>query len=249
MSAQPADHAYEIQGRAVTLPCQVREATSAAATFLVEAEAVRRLMPGSELRAAEALPGRALCSIACIDYRDNDLGDYDEISIAFFVRPQGDSAGIPYLGTWTDLVRGRLGTWIWRLPVNQSFTCEAGRRIWGFPKTVEQIAFSVEQDGRVACRWDSDGRHVLTLRSRRGGERTLPDSQNTTFTWIEGVPHRTRFVSGASGVGIRIGTGTELELGDHAIAEELRQLGLPRRPLMSVWMEHMHGRFEAPEKL
>jgi len=239
---------YEFQGRTVTLPCHVRDAASGAATFLVDAEAVRRLMPGEELVPAELLPGRALCSIACIDYRDNDLGDYNEISIAFFVRPHGAPSGIPYLGTLIDMMRGRLGTWIWRLPVNQGFTCEAGRGIWGFPKTVERIEFT-ESDGRVSCRWESEGRHVSTFRIRRGGGRTLPEAEMTTYTWIEGVAHRTRFVSGSSGVGIRLGSGAELELGDHAVSEELRQLGLPRRPLMSVWMEHMHGRFEAPEKL
>jgi len=58
----------------------------------------------------------------------------------------------------------------------------------------------------------------------------------------------TRFVSGAEGVGIQLG-GAELTLGDHPVAEELRALGLPRRPLMSVWMERMHGRFEAPERV
>jgi hypothetical protein len=31
-----------------------------------------------------------------------------------------------------DLARGRLGAYIHRLPVSQSFTCEAGRAIWGF---------------------------------------------------------------------------------------------------------------------
>ena len=75
----------------------------------------------------------------------------------------------------------------------------------------------------------------------------MPDQELVTFTMIEGVLHRTRFVTGASGMGFRLG-GAELSLGDHPIAEELRGLGLPKRALMSVWMEKMHGRFEAPEK-
>ena len=238
---------YAFQGRTVTMPCMVRDASSGNATFLVDAEAARRLLPGDEIELAELLPGRALCSIACIDYKDNDLGDYDEVSVAFFVRPRGASRGIPYLGTLLDMAGGRLGTYIWRLPVNQPFTCEAGCGIWGFPKTVETITWEPRGE-RMACRWESEGRHVLTLSVARGGGRTLPDREMTTYTRIEGVPHLTPFVSGASGVGLRLGGGAELELGDHPLAEELRQLGLPRRPLMSVWMEHMHGRFEAPEK-
>ena len=41
--------------------------------------------------------------------------------------------------------------------------------------------------------------------------------------------------------------GADLTLGNHPIADELRSLGLPKRALMSAWLGHMHGRFEAPQ--
>ena len=49
----------------------------------------------------EVLPGPALFSIAMIDYRDNDLGDYNEVSLAFFVRRKGETPalGVPFLGS------------------------------------------------------------------------------------------------------------------------------------------------------
>jgi hypothetical protein len=232
-------------GREVVLPVIVRDAASAAATYLVTTGAARRLLPGHGLDVVELLPGRALFSIACIEYRDNDLGDYHEVSLAFFVRPPGGGAGVPYLRAALDLVRSRLATYIWKLPVNQAFTCEAGRGIWGFPKSVEQIDFR-DAEGRRQCRLAMDGRHVLTFSVPRGGRRTLPDTTMITYGDIGGVLHRTRFVSGAGGVGIHLG-GAELVLGDHPIADELRRLGLPKGALMSVWMERSHGRFEGPE--
>ena len=82
----------------------------------------------------------------------------------------------------------------------------------------------------------------------RGGSRSLSESRLTTYSHIEGVAHRTRFVSGAEGFGVRMG-GAELRLGSGPIAAALRNLGLPRRALMSTWMEHMRARFDAPEKL
>jgi len=113
-----------------------------------------------------------------------------------------------------------------------------------FPKSDEQIAFE-DVGGRRRCRLVMDGRHVLTFSVSRGGGRTLPDAVMATYTYIDGVLHRTPFVSGATGVGIHLG-GAELVLGDHPLADELRSLGLPKGALMSVWMEHSHGRFEAP---
>jgi len=93
-----------------------------------------------------------------------------------------------------------------------------------------------------------DGRHALTVSMPRAGGRTLPDAPMTTYSRLGGRLHRTVFTSGATGVGFRLG-GTELELGDHPLAGELRALGLPRRALFTVWMERMHGRFEAPEPM
>jgi hypothetical protein len=85
---------------------------------------------------------------------------------------------------------------------------------------------------------------VLTLSVPRGGTRRLPDSEMVTYSMIDNVPHRTVFSSGGEGVGFHLG-GATLTLGAHPIADELRSLGLPKRALMTMWMEHMHGRFEA----
>ena len=141
---------YQIQGREVGFPVVVREASSGAASYLVPSAAARALLPGPEFEIVELLPGRGVCIVAIIDYKDNDLGDYNEVSIAFFVRPRGERPAIPYLGNWIDLVRGNLGVHIIHLPVNQSFTCEAGATIWGFPKTVQEIDFHYADD-RASC--------------------------------------------------------------------------------------------------
>jgi len=237
---------YVFQGREVTLPVVVRDASSVAATYLVPTAGVRRLLPPGDLDAVELLPGRSLFSLACIDYRDNDLGDYNEISLAFFVRDRREPRGVPYLGTALGMMRNRVATYIHRLPVNQSFTCEAGRGIWGFPKTVEQIDFTDSGPLRE-CRLTMDGRHVLSFSAARGGTRVLADMPMVTYTYIDGALHTTRFTAGSTEVGIHLG-GAELALGDHPVAAELRSLGLPKRPLMTVWMGHQHGRFDAPQR-
>jgi hypothetical protein len=244
--AATAAPTYEIQGRAVSMPVVVRDASAGVATFLVRSSIARRIVP-PEFEIVELLPRRTPLAIAIIDYRDNDLGDYNEVSLTFFVRPRGERRGIPWLGAWFDIASNRIGTWIWKLPVDQSFTCEAGRTIWGFPKSVETVEITRE-NGTVRCRLEVDGAHVLTLSVPRGGAKTLPEQATATYTLIEGVAHRTRFTQGGSGVGFAVG-GARLELGTHGIADALGALGLPKRALFTMWTEHMHGRFEAPEKL
>jgi len=238
---------YQIEGREFSLPCEVRHATSGAATYLVPAKAAAALLPGPEIEIAKMLPGKALCSIAMIDYKDNDLGDYNEISISFFVRPRGDRPTLPYLGNWIDLTRSRLGVHIIHLPVNQSFTCEAGRTIWGYPKTVQEIDIDYAND-RATCKLVYDGQHALTLTVPRGGDKSVSGQKMTTYSYIEGVPHVTSADQGAEGMGVFF-SGAELALGTGVIADQLRSLGLPKRPLMCAWMERMYATFGPAEKL
>lgn len=240
---EPRPSEYLIQGKAVTMPCVVRNACSATATWLVSARAAQALLPGSELEIAEVLPGRGLLSIACIDYRDNDLGDYNEVSIAFFVRKRGERKGIPYLRAAADMTRGLLPTHIVHLPVNQSFTCEAGRAIWGFPKTVDDIDIDTSAD-RLRCIWNKDGQNVMKISLPMGGSRDFPEQELRTYSYIDGTLHETRFVSSAENLGVRMG-GVKMALGAHPVADRLRSLGLPKRALMSIWMGKMTGRFEA----
>jgi hypothetical protein len=235
-------NSYLIQGRVVTMPCIVRDACSATATWLVSARAAQALLPGPELEIAEVMPGRGLLSISCIDYRDNDLGDYNEVSIAFFVRERGAPRGLPYAGTAIDMMRGRLPTHIIHLPVNQSFTCEAGRTIWGFPKTVDEIDFDTSGD-RALCTWNKDGHNVLRVSLPIGGKRSFPEQTLCTYSYIDGELRKTEFTSSAEDLGIRL-RGADIELGAHPIADELRSLGLPKPALMSMWMGKMKARFE-----
>lgn len=244
-NALALDAAYTFSGHQVTLPVIVRKARTAAATFVVDACAAAALLPDDQLEIVEFLPGKTLFSLGGIDYVDNDLGDYNELSMAFFVRVKGAPRGVPYAGAWSDFLRGRAATYIHRLPVDQEFTCNAGRGIWGFPKTVETVGFTTDGD-RVTCELAMAGRHVLTLDAPCTGSRSIPDATMQTYTYIDDHLHCTEFRSGADAVGFSRG-GVRLTLGDHPVADELRSLGLPKPPLMSVWMGHMRGRFEAPQ--
>ncbi len=237
----------EIQGQRVSFPVEVQEASSGVAMFFVDVAVARSFLPDRKLDVLEVFPGKAVLTISAIDYKINDLGDYNEVAIAFFVREADEKSRLPYLGDSSSILRAQAATYIRHLPVNQSFTCEAGSKIWGFPKTVEEISFEYE-DQRVFCRLVMDGKPVLKCTFPRRGTGKLKDSVLSTYSYIEGVLHKTSFVSGASGMGQFL-SGTRVELAQHPIADELRRLGLPKRPFASVWIEKMHARFDPPQKV
>jgi hypothetical protein len=229
-------HSYEIAERTVTMPVVVRDAAAGTAVFDVDAAATQRLVPGDAFEVVESAPGRAQLALATIDYRDNDLGDYHEVGVTLFVVPRG---GDP----------AAAGTFITHLPVDQDFTCEAGRTIWGFPKTVEEIAVDYEANS-VTTALRMDGELVLRLTLPRGGDETMPPMEMTAYTYVDDVPHATGFSQGGTQAQVVPGdAGVTLELGPHPLAQTLRQVGLPSAPVLTTWTEHMRGRFDAPTPL
>lgn len=232
-----AEYVYHIHGQNVSMPVIVRDAGSGNAMFMVPAAAVQRLLPDEAFEVVEMAPGETQLILGFVDYRDNDLGDYDEVAIIFTVRPRGSTTEPE-------------GTFIYKLPVNQAFTCDAGCKIWGFPKSVEQIGIQYAGD-RVTCTLEMDGQHVLTLGVPRGTPEAgaPPELEMTTYTYLDG-PTAIPFTTGGRGTAVSAGgEGVTLALGTHRLAGELRSLGLPKAPFMSTWTEHMHGTFGAPRKL
>lgn len=224
---------YDIQGTTVAMPVQVRDGSAGTAMFEVSASAAATLLPAAFVP-VEVSPGRAHLAVVVVDYRDNDLGSYREVGVMLFVRPR---AG------------GEDGTFIVRLPVDQPFTCEAGRTIWGFPKTLEQIDLSYLDDAAV-CTLTMDGELVLRLRLPRdpGSTDELPPSPMTAYTLLSGAPHATTFTQGGAGFSMGF-DGVELELGTHPVAKELSALGLPTPVAVTTWTERMKASFEAPRPL
>jgi hypothetical protein len=232
---RPPSATYEIAGRTVTMPCVVRDASAGTAIFDVDLTAARALVPAPFVP-VETSPGRCQLVLAVIDYRDNDLGDYLEVGVTFFVTPSGGADD-------------EAGTFITRLPVDQEFTCEAGRTIWGFPKTVEDITLD-RTDTSATCAVRMDGELVLRITLPRGGTDEMPQLPMTTYTLVDGVPHATPFTQGGTGSQVVVGAaGVSIELGDHPVAKELAALGLPAPAQMSTWTEHMQGRFDGPVPL
>lgn len=241
-------NSYEIQGKRITFPVEVRDASGAIAGFLVPSRAANRLV-GDSFEVVDFLSGKTLFMLGCIDYKDNDLGDYNEVAMNFFVRKKGAPRGLPWIGAWLSMAKGRLPSYSWKMPVDQSFTRDAGATIWGFPKTVERIDFDYSQEGRFRGMLEMDGQLVFEIEMPCGGTNERPESPMLGYTYIEGVPHSVNSTQRASQMGAGSGKEVEIRLGDHPIAEDLRALGLPKKPLMTTWVGKMVMRFGAPTKL
>ena len=222
---------YEIMGRTVGIPVEVRKARSWFASFAVPAGRVAELVRPAGLEPARLPGGRAMLSLAFVRYEDGDLDPYREIAVAFLVTDPSAPK--------------RKGAYIHRLPVDQEFTCAAGRDIWGFPKFVTPIEINEELRADRAL-LTVDGRMALTITQRRGLPAPMRSTAIDAFSFRDGVLRRTGWELRGSGSRMRPG-GVRVELGTGEIADELRSLGLPKRALMSGCIREVAMTFQAAE--
>ena len=135
-----------------------------------------------------------------------------------------------------------IGSFVYRMPVNQAFTCEAGNRVMGFPKTVEDLTVTYT-DATATFRLAMDGHHVLTLTVPRAAPQGEPERvEATSYSYLDGVPYGTD-LSMDMGTGMIDPADVELELGDSPVADELRSLGLPCPPDFATWGEGLSATF------
>ncbi|KAA1431764.1 acetoacetate decarboxylase family protein [Mycolicibacter arupensis] len=218
---------HTIAGTVLTMPVRIRHADVHSAMFSVPADAAQQMIDYSGLQVFQQQPGRAVVNLMLARYIDGDLGRYLEFGTAVMVNPPGTEAS-----GWRAL--GSAGAFIHHLPVDQEFTLEAGRTIWGFPKILAD--FTVRDGEQFGFDVAADGQHIATMEFSRG----LPAPSLFTsrprvlqaFSHLDGVTRQTPWEMRVSKVRGALG-GTQLRLGTHPYARELAALGLPKRPMMS----------------
>src|SRR5215207_710882 len=114
---------HTIAGTVLTMPVRVRKADVHSAMFAVDAGAAQRLIDYSGLKVFEIRSGRGVVNLPLTRFVECDLGCYNEFSFCVMVAPPGAKVG--GLRAFGDA-----GTFVHRMLVDQSFTLEAGRKIW-----------------------------------------------------------------------------------------------------------------------
>jgi len=218
---------HTIAGTVLTMPVRVRRATQHMAMFAVDATAAQKMIDYSGLQVFRLRPNRAVVVLMLMHYLDSDLGQYYEYGTNVMVNPPGEHLAGPR-------AMQSAGAFIHHLPVDQGFTLEAGRTIWGYPKVLadftirdgHQFGFDVSQDGKLIAGMEFRPGFAIPVRF------TSAKQQYRTYSHTDGVTRETIGESLLTGVRYRPG-GARIWLGEHPYANELAALGLPKRAFMS----------------
>jgi hypothetical protein len=189
------------------------------AVFLTDLHRAAALLEGTGLQAVVQEDGKAVAVLACLEYRQTDLGPYNEVALIVMATAPGDP--VP-------------GHYVVNLPVTTELAHRAGREIWGFNKFV--AAIDVKSDGKAFSTTIRDPADSLigTLEGRRVASAPVPPDDLLMFSLLNGriiktlVRLLTPFqAGGGDDFVLKVGTS------QHPMAKNLRTLGLDgARPVL-----------------
>lgn len=227
-----------VDGIPFQLPVASRDSPALMAAFTIDAAAAAALLPGAELHPLRLGGGRGVLVVTVIDYTSTNIGKYIEFSIGIGVThgrrpvPALVALGLPRAsGT---------GQYVVDLPVSSEISVKGGKGIWGMPKHQANLDFRVG-DREVSSQYDLDGQLAARVTIRRPRRAWLPlRASSANFCSFRGMLMKsTIYFHGKVGVGL--GGGARLLIGDHPRVAPLHGLGIAERPLFTVFFPSSAG--------
>jgi len=211
--------------RTIHVPVFYRDVETINAIFTASLQSVRRLLPSERIQPLRVSRRRCLLAITCHEFRDSDVGAYNEVavSIPFTLDTQASIL---------SMLRGRTPgepmTYIHQLPVTTEVARDLGVEFAGYPKFLARIEFEEDAGWRTGHLHEG-GAHILSLACRKLEPRDVPRYRSHPFTVRNDRLLRSEMIlSERKSAGSRSASDVRLELGDHAIAQELRSLDIGR---------------------
>jgi acetoacetate decarboxylase len=206
-------------GTACPLPIRFFDARCLLATFVTDLDRANELLKGTGLKAAPQKQGKGIVEIGCFEYRNTDIGSYNEFALTLLATAPGDPIPANYVSY---------------LPVTTAMATRAGRELWGYNKFVAAIDIPPGRDTFSITVRDSGNATIGALEGRRGASIPMPPTDTSTFTVLNGRVIKTLVhvltpfeVGPGDGFAFRIGPSR------HPMADNLRTLGLDgARPLL-----------------
>jgi hypothetical protein len=158
-------------GTECPLPIRYFDVQCLVATFLTDLDRAAELLRDTGLQAVSQEDGKAVVLLYCIEYRNTDIGSYNEVGLTVLATAPGDPIPANY---------------VVNLPVTTAVASRIGQEIWGYNKFV--AAIDVKSNGKSfsTILRDADAEMIGSLEGRRGASVPTPPTDILTFTLHQG---------------------------------------------------------------
>jgi hypothetical protein len=239
-----------IAGLPAKLPIFYYDGTAQTAVFPARLGKLRRLLPDPRMVPARLAPGLGAVAVTCFEYRDTDIGPYNELAIAIVLHEPHFSLNLPGRALVQGLRRGQLHAFVHHLPVTTEVARAGGVDFYNYPKFVASIEFE-EAGGTRSCELAEGEEQILKLSGESIPTPDAIDLQVFSHLWMDRQPQSSEFRLSAAAAGRTLRPGAaRLELGAaHPIARELAGLLVSRRALYYELLRRFEGILYGPEHL
>jgi hypothetical protein len=215
----------EYHGHPFNMPVFYYDVTAMMVGFLTPLDKVTALLPSACMKPLRATPWHAVNVIACFEYRNCDAGPYNEVAITFPFTM--DRSAPIFTGLLKHIAAGPMA-YIYKLPVTTEIARQFGVDFYNFPKLIADIDFS-RDGGWIHCHLSESGHSIFTLSSKMLSTKPSGRWRFECFSTRDDRILRSQVtVNVRQQVISRNPKNVKLELGDHNLAEELRNLKLGR---------------------
>jgi hypothetical protein len=214
----------------VQLPILYYDVSNVIALFEADLDGARALLEGTGLEPGVVTGHRATVALSFYEYRHTTVGVYNEVGTAIFTVREGEPRPpLPLADMLVPPNRRRIGAYVVDLPVTTEAANAAGREIWGYPKFVTPIPFTLSGRRFRSAVMDpaSPDDALCELAGRMGPGVPAPPMSLMTYTRLDGALIRTH-VDVRGMVMARAPGDLTLRVGasEHRMARNLRTLGL-----------------------
>ena len=222
-----------IRGVPAKSPMFFRDFHMMGGVFLADLSRARAALPPRWYRPLIMPLGRALVAVHCMEYKDSDIGPYNEISLSIALK----RGWLPFMSMFQaarSLQSRTFHAYIKALPVTTETALHGGVDFFNYPKYLADISFRETATHRVCTLRDKDSRDViLEFEGRRIAAWTCaPKDENrmTPYTYPEfdGRPRRAKLLVNRLESGTEYLHGAALRLGTHPRAAVFKDLGIGR---------------------
>jgi hypothetical protein len=207
----------------------VGSSSYSSALFNVPVDVARSLVPQDDFfTVAEILPGEAIFFVGTGEFRKADLGPYKEMYVGFYTENREKPGARTREENFEEFTKQESKMYLWKNWVNTAPALD-------------------KSETSFAMRHDEEGSIELSVPRQSDHAQSAFSMQRTHYGRLNDVPHRVRLDLEIEQMATSPGQGTLVLEGP--IAEACAQLGVPKQPLVSLWIEEMNFKIGTPLQL
>ena len=238
--------------QAYTFPVQFDDVHYIASLYTADKEKVNRLLDGTGLKAGLHFFGKPVIALGLIQYKVSDLGAYNEIILAIPVIRATEKTGLKnWFDLYTDFNKRKGGQYIIHIPVTTQQSVDAGRNLWGYPKTLLSIKHQFSNNHIHTTLLDEADQPLIQVKGGLGFGVPIPAMQLMTYSFLNNALLKTT-VDVSSKMKWKIGAQLKIQVDSirHAMGKDIRELGIENKnPIFTIESMHFKAKFNEGQQI